>query len=52
MFVCPDVDLRDVIDGLVAKRVHPAAAHHGGAGRRTVADVEAIVARKCQRPRR
>lgn len=30
----------------------PAAAHHGGAGRRIVADVEEIVARKCLRPRR
>ena len=40
-----DVDLRDVGDIVVAKRVHPAAANHGGAGRRTVTDVEEIVAR-------
>ena len=40
-----DVDLRDVGDIVVAKRVHPAAANHGGAGRRAVTDVEEIVAR-------
>jgi len=40
-----DVDLRDVGDMVVAKRVHPAAANHGGAGRRAVTDVEEIVAR-------
>ena len=40
-----DVDLRDVGDMVVAKRVHPAASDHGGAGRRAVTDVEEIVAR-------
>ena len=29
-----DVDLRDFGDIVVARRVHPAAANHGGAGRR------------------
>ena len=40
-----DVDLRDVGDIVVAKRVHPATANYGGGGRRAVTDVEEIVAR-------
>jgi len=40
-----DVDLRDVGNIVVAKRVHPAAANYGGAGRIAVTDGEEIVAR-------
>ena len=40
-----DVDLREVGDIVIAKRVHPAATNYSGAGRKAVTDGEEIVAR-------